>query len=112
MKRLIDILLGPNGEIREEIAERILRDLSRSELKRFLTTLKREMARRRVDVTLAGMATAAIGTSMTGRYPGREVEVAQDDFLGAGVRVRAGDDIFDASIRGYIRGIIEKLEGT
>ena len=30
----------------------------------------------------------------------------------AGVRVRAGDDIIDASVRGYIRDIIEKLEGT
>jgi len=28
------------------------------------------------------------------------------------VRVRAGDDIVDASVRGYIRNIIEKLEDT
>jgi F0F1-type ATP synthase delta subunit len=112
VKRLVDLAFSPDGTVREEIAGRILRDLSRSELKRFLTTLTREMARRRVDVALAGKATAAVGSTVADRYPGREVEVTQDELLGAGVRVRAGDDIVDASIRGYIRGIIEKLEGT
>ncbi len=112
MKRLVELALGADGEIRGEIAERILRDLSRSELKRFLTTLTREMARRRVNVVIAGEPTSAVGASVALRYPGREVDVARDEFLGAGVRVRAGDDIIDASIRGYIRGIIEKLEDT
>ncbi len=106
------MVLRPDGEVREEVAARIIGELSHSELKRFLTTLTRELARRRISVVMAGEPTAAVGASVAGRYPGREVDVARDEFLGAGVRVRAGDDIIDASIRGYIRGIIEKLEGT
>jgi F0F1-type ATP synthase delta subunit len=47
---------------------------------------------------------------MARRYPGRAVGINRDESLGAGMRLRAGDDIVDASVRGYIRDIIEKLE--
>jgi hypothetical protein len=112
MKRLVALALGENGEIRDDVARRILRDLPRSEMKRFLSALQRELAHRRVSVVTAGPAPAAVTRVMAERYPGREIDLARDEFLGAGLRVRAGDDVVDASIRGYIRGIIEKLEGT
>ncbi|MGA2480262.1 MAG: F0F1 ATP synthase subunit delta [Spirochaetia bacterium] len=112
MKRLVALALTPEGEVRDEVAARLLEQLNRSQLKEFLAALQREMRRRQVHVTLAGKADAKVGTSLAKSYPGRELSVAQDAALGGGVRISAGDDIVDASMRGYIREIIEKLGGT
>ena len=40
----------------------------------------------------------------------RALEVTVDEGLGAGVRLRDGDDIIDASVHGYVERIIEELE--
>jgi hypothetical protein len=112
VKRLVALVLGPDGEIREDVAERVLHELSRSDLKRFLAVLRRELKQRRVFVTLAGSASAGMDESISAIYGGRALSIGRDETMGAGVRVRAGDDIIDASVRGYIRDIIEKLEGT
>ena len=112
MRRLIDLALGPDGEIRDEVAERILRELSRSDLKRFLVTLRRRLKQRQVFVTLAGSPAAGMEESLSRTYGDRAVTIESDQSMGAGVRVHAGDDIIDASVRGYIRDIIEKLEDT
>jgi hypothetical protein len=95
------------------VAAAIIQGLSRAQLKEFLAALRREVKRRAVYVAVAGEPDiGAVGDSMAGHYAGREIQVARDDGLGAGVRVRAGDDIVDASVRGYIRSIIDELGGT
>ena len=46
------------------------------------------------------------------QYPGRAIsEWSRTRLWAAGVRISAGDDIMDASIRGYIREIIERSRG-
>ena len=93
------------------MASRLLELLSRSQLKEFLAALQRELKRRQVHVTLAGAAGAAVGDSLAESYPGRALTLRQDPALGGGLRITAGDDIVDASMRGYIREIIEELGG-
>jgi F0F1-type ATP synthase delta subunit len=112
VKRLVALAFTPEGEVRDEVASSLLEQLSRSQLKEFLAALLREMKRRQVHVTLAGEADAGVGDSLAKSYPGREVTLVQDAALGGGVRISAGDDIVDASMRGYIREIIEELGGT
>lgn len=90
----------------------LLERLTRSQLKEFLSALRQELKRRRVYVTVAGDPEPGVATAVEGQYPGRDVGVTKDEALGAGVRISAGDDIVDASIRGYIREIIGDLEGT
>jgi F0F1-type ATP synthase delta subunit len=112
VKRLVALALTSAGEVRAEVAARILETLSRSQLKDFLAALRRELKRRQVHVTVAGAAGAGMEDALSESYPGREVTMARDDTLGGGVRVMAGDDIVDASMRGYVREIIEELGGT
>jgi F0F1-type ATP synthase delta subunit len=112
VKRLVALALTAEGEVREEVASQLLQNLSRSQLKEFLAALRGEMKRRQVHITLAGKADDAAGASLEKSYPGRELTLVQDAALGAGVRISAGDDIVDASMRGYIREIIEELGGT
>lgn len=63
-------------------------------------------------VTVAGKPDPSVAPAIGEQYPGRDIGVEQDETLGGGVRISAGDDIMDASIRGYIREIIGDLEGT
>jgi hypothetical protein len=112
VNKLVSLVLGPDGQVKDDLAAEIVAGLSRSELKRFLSALRLEMRRRIVRVALAGEPGAALDTAVTRAYPGRRVDVEKDEALGAGVKVSAGDDIVDASVHGYIREIIEELGGT
>ena len=111
MNRFLALALTPTGDVRDDVAAMLLQSLSRSELKDFLAALRRELHRRHISVDVAGDPTVA-GNAAAGRYPGREVDVERDERLGAGLRISAGDDIVDASVRGYVRKIIEELGGT
>jgi F0F1-type ATP synthase delta subunit len=108
----VRLAFSPDGEVNEEVAAMLLERLTRSQLKEFLSAMRRELKRRRVYVTVGGDPDPSVGTAVEEQYPGRDVGVAKDETLGAGVRISAGDDIVDASIRGYIREIIGDLEGT
>jgi ATP synthase delta (OSCP) subunit len=108
MSRLAALLMGPEGVVREDWAAEALAVLPRSELKKLRAELRRRIARGQVTVRVAGDALSA-EDAVRRRYPGRVVELGQDESLGAGLRVRAGDDIIDASVRGSIRDIIKKL---
>ena len=108
MKKLAALLLGPAGEIRDDLAAEALGALSRSALKGLRADLRRHIARGHVSVSIAGAEQSTRETVRT-RYPGRTVDLGADESLGAGLRVRAGDDIMDASVHGYIKNIIEKL---
>jgi hypothetical protein len=112
MNRLAQLVLGADGQVDEQAASALLSGFTRAQLKEFLSALRREIRRRKVSVEVAGEPNGSVGAAMATRYPGRAVEVVREENLGGGVKLRAGDDIVDASIRGYIKGIIEKLEGT
>jgi hypothetical protein len=112
MNRLVSLVLGADGEVREDVAAEVLRELSRAELKKFLAALRLELKRRVVEVGLAGDAGPGLGATIGRAFPGRTMRVEQDEALGAGVKVSAGDDIVDASVHGYIRELIEELGST
>lgn len=112
MNRLVALVLDPGGDVKEDIAARILAELNRAELKKFLADLRLELKRRVVQVGVAGDGGPGLDEALGRAYPGRALRVQQDDALGAGVKVSAGDDIVDASVHGYIREIIEELGNT
>ena len=112
MDRLARLVLTADGQVNEQAASALLSGFTRSQLKEFLAALRREILQRKVSVEVAGDQGGAAGAAIAERFPGRAVEVVRQENLGGGVRLRAGDDIVDASIQGYIKGIIAKLEGT
>ncbi len=112
MNRLAQLTFTADGQINEEIAAWVLQNLSRSQLKSYLSALRREMRRRRVFVALSGGKESEVGGQIGERYPGKELSVYRDDALGAGVKVSAGDDIMDASVKGYLRKLLEEIGKT
>jgi len=109
VNRLAELTFTPEGEINEEIAFWILEKLSRSQLKYYLAAVRREMRRRRVYVALSGGKESEVSGALGERYPGRELAVSRDEGLGAGVKVSVGDDIVDASVKGYLRELLEEI---
>src|SRR5271157_4680032 len=112
MKRLVALALAPDGQVNDEVAIKLLSQLSRSDLKKFLAALRIELKKRIVQVTVAGRPGPALEQAAARNWPGRRLDVETDDSLGAGVKVSAGDDIVDASVQGYIREMIEELGST
>jgi hypothetical protein len=112
MNRLVSLVLDDSGGVKENVAARILADLSRAELKKFLAAFRLELKRRVVLVGVAGEAGPGLEAAIGRTWPGRALRVQKDDALGAGVKVSAGDDVVDASVHGYIREIIEELGNT
>jgi len=112
MNRLVSLVLDGSGGVKEDVAARILADLGRAELKKFLAALRLELKRRVVQVGVAGEGGAALDAAIGRTWPGRTLRVQKDEALGAGVKVSAGDDVVDASVHGYIREIIEELGNT
>ena len=109
MKRLVELSFAANGELDDRVVAMILERLSRSELKQYRAALLRELRRRSVKITVEGGTDRTVGDAMKGRFPERQVEIAHDPALAAGVRLTAGDDVEDASVTGYVRSIIEQL---
>ena len=109
MNRLAELTLTAQGEVNEEIAVHILENLSRAQLKTYLSALRRLIHRRHVYVALSGGKENEVSGAMGERYPGRELSVYRDDKLGAGVRVSAGDDIVDASVTGYLKELLQEI---
>jgi hypothetical protein len=112
MKKLVALVLSPDGQVNDAAAAEILAGLSRPDLKKFLAALRTELKKRIVQVSIAGRRGSSMDETIARVYPGRRLDVETDESLGAGVKVSAGDDVVDASVHGYIRELIEELEGT
>ena len=109
MNKLASLTFTADGEINEEVASWVLAALTRSQLKEYLSALRREMRRRRVYVAMSGGKESDVAGTIGERYPGRDLAVYRDEGLGAGVRVSAGDDIVDASVKGYLHELLEEI---
>ena len=109
MNRLAALSFTPQGEINEEVSSWALSNLTRSQLKAYLAALRREARRRTVYVELSGGTESEVSDAIEEQYPSRELVVHRDDGLGAGVKVSAGDDIVDASVKGYLKKLIEEI---
>jgi len=112
MKRLVALVLTPDGQVNDIAAADVIAGLSRSDLKKFLAALRTELKKRIVQVAVAGRRGITMEEVISAAYPGRRLEVEADESLGAGVKVSVGDDVVDASVHGYIREMIEELGST
>jgi F0F1-type ATP synthase delta subunit len=109
-KKLARLTLTTSGEVDGRIASFALNRLSRSELKNYLFHLREEIARRRVEVSVAGPADETLWKELEKEFSDKETIVSSDETLGAGVRVRDGDDVIDASVKGLVEETIDRLK--
>jgi len=109
MRRLAEQSIAPDGSVDERVAAAVLRRLSRTQLKEYLAGLRGQLRARRVDVAVSGEAGAEARSALAAAFAGKEIVVKRDDALGGGLTVSAGDDVLDASARGYLRATMDRL---
>jgi F0F1-type ATP synthase delta subunit len=108
MHRLIELTLAVDGTVDERMLQ-VIADMKRSQLKEYLSGLRRVLRARRVEVAVSGEPGDAGRRELTRAFTGRELVVTADEGLGGGMKVSAGDDVLDASVRGILRATLEKL---
>lgn len=119
-KKLVE-LSKDNGVVTEARVGEVLAGLKQVQhrqpllvLKTFLSYLRRELALQTAVVStpasLSAESLQAIETKFTNIY-GRPISAVtqQDTSLIAGVRVRVGDDVYDASIAGRLQRLAENV---
>jgi F0F1-type ATP synthase delta subunit len=109
IRRLVELTLAPDGTVDERLVPAVLARLSRSELKEYLAGLRRKARTLRVEVAVSGEPEPEARSALEQTFRGREVVVRSDEALGGGVKIKAGDDVLDASVRAYLRETLKKL---
>ncbi|MGZ0657280.1 F0F1 ATP synthase subunit delta [Coraliomargarita sp. W4R72] len=120
-KKLVELSKDDNGAVSEAKVGEVLAGLKQVELRNPVATLKSYLGYLRREIALqtavvstpAGLsadALQAIEVKYTAIY-GRPISalVQQDSSLIAGVRVRVGDDVYDASVAGRLQRLAENV---
>ena len=120
-KKLVELSHDENGVITEAKVGEVLAGLKQVEhrhhlavLKSFLNYLRREVALQTAVVStpsaLSEAALKEIEAKFTQTY-GRRIsaQTKEDASLIAGVRVRVGDDVYDASVAGHLQRLAENV---
>ncbi|MGZ0707391.1 F0F1 ATP synthase subunit delta [Coraliomargarita sp. W4R53] len=120
-KKLVEFSKDDNGAVSEAKVGEVLAGLKQVELRNPLATLKSYLGYIRREIALqtavvstpAGLsadALQAIEAKYTAIY-GRPISAVtqQDSSLIAGVRVRVGDDVYDASVAGRLQRLAENV---
>ncbi len=120
-KKLVELSHDENGVITEAKVGEVLAGLKQVEhrhhlavLKSFLNYLRREVALQTAVVStpsaLSEAALKEIEAKFTQIY-GRRIsaQTKEDASLIAGVRVRVGDDVYDASVAGHLQRLAENV---
>ena len=119
-KKLVELSMD-NGVITDAKVSEVVAGLKQAKhphylavMKAFLTYLRREIALQTAVVAtpsdLSAAALKEIETNFTKIY-GRPIKAVttRDDSLIAGVRVRVGDDVYDASVAGRLQRLAENV---
>ena len=121
-KKLVELSKDDNGAVTEAKVSEVLAGLKQVKHRHHLTVLKSYLSylRREVALQTAVVATPSalsdaalkeIEANYTKLY-GRPISSVtnQDTSLIAGVRVRVGDDVYDASVAGHLQRLAENVK--
>jgi hypothetical protein len=111
MKSLVSASFGPGG-IDAKVADYVLTRVTRSQLKRFLFFLRREIERRTVYVRATQPIVEPTLRRLKSMYPGKEIVCGVDVALGGGIRIEFDSDVFDATIGGFLERAASAAKAT
>ncbi len=98
------------GEISEEVSQWINKNLSKSELKLFVTYLSSALKEATVVVKYAGNPSQITKEKIQKMFPGKKlVYVKADEEVGAGIKFEFGDYILDYTVTNMIVKIMKDL---
>lgn len=121
-KKLVELSRDDSGVVTDAKVSEVLAGLKQVEhrhpllaLKTYLYYVRREVALQTAVVStpgaLASESLAAIAAKFTKQYVRPiNAETREDVSLIAGVRVRVGDDVYDASVAGRLKRLAESVQ--
>lgn len=98
------------GKLSEKTVKYILNELTKEELKFFLSQYKTALNKKRVYITASSTLDKAMLNSLKQTYKGLELEVNYDKNLGAGIKIQQDDMIIDFTFKRHLEETIEKLK--
>jgi F0F1-type ATP synthase delta subunit len=109
VRKLVELSFE-NGKIDNKVAEYILTNLSKKELKDFLKILKSKVEANRVMISSASILNSSEKITMSRLFPDYSVEFEENKQIGGGIKVTIGDTIIDLSVKNYIDTIILNIK--
>lgn len=103
-----------DGEVSEKNFDWLMNNLSRNDMKLFLSYFNAAFKNKNVVVYYAGTPSDTVKTKISKMFPGKKIVYVRDDKeIGAGVRIEFGDYILDYTVTNMIikimKGIRESL---
>jgi F0F1-type ATP synthase delta subunit len=98
-----------DGTVNSKVAEYVLKNLLRADVKSYLFYLKQEISKRTVYVTSAQTLEEVDQKQIATLFADRDIKFETNEKLGGGLVIRTNDTIMDASLKGTIEATIEKL---
>lgn len=109
VRKLVELSFT-NGKINDKIAQYILKNLSKKELKEYVKILKYKVEANRVMISSASVLNSSEKVEMTKLFSDYSVEFKEDTQIGGGMKVTIGDTIIDLSVKNYIQTILTNLK--
>lgn len=97
-------------KLSNKVVKYILDNLTKQDLKIFLSYYKTELDKKRVYVTASSTIDKDTMIALKNAYKGLDLEINYDKSVGAGIKIQQNDMIVDFTFKKYIEDTIEKLK--
>lgn len=104
--------IGEENSISSQNAEYIIDKLSLKDLKQFLSLLKNAELKNKVVAMSSEKLTDTIRTMLSNKFQKKHIRETVDSSMGAGIKVKAYDMIYDLTVLGRLKQIALKIEDS
>lgn len=104
--------ISENDTISGKNSQKILENLTLNELKKLTVYLKNEEEKNTLEVIASDSLSKELKIELLKRFRGMRIKETLDKNLGAGIKIKAYDMIYDLTLKGSIDNIVEKIEDS
>ncbi len=102
--------IGENNSISQKNMKTILSKLSAKDLRTLFRELKKESLKNTVTITASEKMSQEMKKEISKMFQNKTILFKEDKTIGAGIRIKTYDMIYDLSLSGKIKRIAENLE--
>lgn len=104
--------IAEENTISSKNASFIMKELSLKDLKNLLSFLKHEALKNNIETISSDKLPVSIKDMLSKKFTGKHITETVDATLGAGMKVKAYDMIYDLTVMGHLKQIALKIEDS
>ncbi len=104
--------ISENNSVSDKNSQKILENLNLSELKELAAFLRNEEEKNTLEVVSSDNLSQESKKELLKHFSGMRIKENLDKNLGAGIKIKAYDMIYDLTLKGSIDSIVEKIEDS